>query len=231
MLSQSSHTLRNERRDFVEWHRGRAPYVLWAIDLDLPPVRERQAHAAQHLADWLLPGYTRQPHITLDLCGFPGQPPLATDEFSLAALAAHCQAEAARFPPPFAIEIGGLDSFSSAPFFAIDDPAGGIAAARAALAVNGQNGSKNDYLPHLTVGLYAEAWPAAAVLARIGSYVAAPPLRCAIERLGLLAYQPQEIGGELSWLAEFCLRRRQLRWRPGNRLVPTDWAPARNGAS
>ena len=26
------HTLRNERRDFHEWHRGRPHYLLWALD-------------------------------------------------------------------------------------------------------------------------------------------------------------------------------------------------------
>lgn len=218
MLSQSSHTLRNECRDFVEWHRGRAPYVLWAIDLDLPPVRARVAQAAQHLAPWLLPGYTREPHVTLDLCGFPASPPVAEDEFCPQVLAAACAQQAARFPRPFVIEIGALDSFSSAPFLHIADPAGGIAAARAALAQGRHHRSHNAYLPHLTVGLYAEAWPAARVLGEIARYQAPAPLRCAVERVSLLAYAPQEIGGRLRRVADFCLRSRQLLWHEDLRL-------------
>ncbi|HMY79709.1 MAG TPA: 2'-5' RNA ligase family protein, partial [Thauera aminoaromatica] len=46
-------TLRNEHRDFHEWHRGRPHYLLWAIDMDLPAARARVA-AAQHALDGLL---------------------------------------------------------------------------------------------------------------------------------------------------------------------------------
>ena len=135
-------TLRNEQRDFVEWHRGRGPYVLWALDVDTPAVRRALASAAAHLAGWLLPDYNRQPHVTLDLCGFPSQGDAipADDEFSLADLLAHCEAVAAQFPPPFVIEIGELASFSSAPYLQVGDPEAGLRRARATLA-RAQGGS------------------------------------------------------------------------------------------
>lgn len=207
-----SHTLGNECRDFVEWHRGRTPYVLWALDLDLPAVRERVARAAGHLGDWLLAGYLRQPHVTLDLCGFPADTAAAADEFSLPALEASCRTLAERAPRPFAIDIGGLGSFCTAPFLEVADTEGGIAALRRALAVDGHNRSKNDYLPHVTVGLYADAWPAVAVNARLRQFFPGPALGCRIESLTLFGYRPQEIGGELQRLGEFCLRRREMRW-------------------
>ncbi len=211
-MHQASHTLRNERRDFVEWHRGRSPYVLWALDVDMPAIRQRLAAAAAHLGDLLLADYHRQAHITLDLCGFPAAVPQAGDEFSLAELAARCQAQADFFPAPFNIEIGGLNSFSSAPYLTVNDPQQGIAALRAAVAVNGQNRSKTDYVPHATVGLYADAWPAAEIRARLAAFPLLSALPCRIDKLALLAYQPQEIGGPLQRLGEFCLQGRKFSW-------------------
>lgn len=211
-MQQASHTLRNECRDFVEWHRGRSPYVLWALDVDLPAVRQRLAAAAAHLDGLLLAGYRRQAHVTLDLCGFPAAVPQAGDEFSPVELAAHCQAQAASFPAPFMIEVGGLESFTSAPYLSVNDPQQGIAALRAVIAVNGRNRSKNDYVPHVTVGLYADAWPAAGVRARLAAFPPAPTVVCRIDKLALLAYQPQEIGGPLQRLGEFCLQAREFCW-------------------
>lgn len=207
-----SHTLRNESRDFVEWHRGRSPYVLWALDLDRPMVRRRVAAARRHLGGLLVGGYRRQAHVTLDLCGFPGVEPLAPDEFSPLALAAACSGWERALPPAFEITIGGLDSFCSAPFLRVADPAGGIAALRRVLAGAGHNRSRSDYVPHVTVGLYAEAWPAAAVDLRLRAFLPGRPLRCTIDCLTLMAYQPQQIGGELLHLGEYCLRQRTMRW-------------------
>lgn len=212
-MIEGSHTLRNERRDFVEWHRGRSPYVLWALDVDQPAVRQRFEAAAAHLADWLLADYCRQPHITLDLCGFPAHPPTAEDEFSLPMLDQAVKASATEFPGPFEIGIGGLNSFSSAPFLSVEDNQGGIAALRHRLTVDGQNRSKNDYVPHVTVGLYRDAWPADAVRQQLKAFNPGNPLSVQIERLTLMAYQPADIGGELDVLGELCLKTQRMVWR------------------
>ncbi|WP_368736564.1 2'-5' RNA ligase family protein, partial [Zoogloea oryzae] len=107
-------TLRNERRDFPEWHLGRPHYALWAVDVDLPDVRHAVAGADAHLAGLLLDGYRRQPHITLALCGFPTADPQHPDDYSPARLAAQVAALAAGAPAPFSLTLGALASFSSA---------------------------------------------------------------------------------------------------------------------
>ena len=139
-----------------------------ALDRDTPAVASRVAHARTGLGDLLLAGYCRQPHITLELCGFAGQVPLAADEFAPDYLAAQFAALASVGPAPFTVAIGGLASFSSAPYLTVGDPAGGIAAVRRCLAVDGENrlSYDYDYVPHVTVGLYADAWLARDVLAR-----------------------------------------------------------------
>lgn len=72
---QAALTIASEHRDFADWHRGRRQYALWAIDMrfDGAIVAMRK-----HLAAYLLPGYARQAHITLSVCGFPGTTPART---------------------------------------------------------------------------------------------------------------------------------------------------------
>ena len=108
-------TLRNERRDFVQWHLGRPAYVLWALEFDTACLLPRLQQAQVQLADLLLDGYCRQPHVTLGLCGFPSAAPQQADDFGADLIHTHVQALQRARPAAFEIEIGGLDSFSSVP--------------------------------------------------------------------------------------------------------------------
>jgi 2'-5' RNA ligase len=198
-------TLANERRDFPEWHLGRPRYALWALDVDVAPVRQRVQAAQRHLAHWLLADYQRQPHITLSLCGFPSDTPRHADDFGLDALRAQLDAlQQAQFEP-FEIEIGALDSFTSAPYLTVGDAGGHIAALRRCLT--GEAGEAGEpgfiYTPHVTVGLYADAWPTAAVQARLDSFACAAPLRLRVTGVSLMAYAAREIGGELGRVADY----------------------------
>lgn len=204
------------RRDFVEWHRGRQPYVFWGLDVDTPAVARRVAASAGRLGDWLLDAYVRQPHVTLDLCGFPRARPSSADEFGCGLLAGQLAALRVAGPAPFAIEIGDPDSFLSAPYLAVHDPVGGIAALRRCLAINGTHRLFGDYVPHVTLGLYARTVPFAAVLDRLFACRVPDKLVCIIDRLSLMAYAPAEIGGPLVYLADFELGSGTLRWHDDN---------------
>lgn len=210
-LIEGSHTVRNVCRDFPEWHLGRSPYVFWGLDVDFPAVRAQVRRAGEHLAGLLLDSYCRQPHVTLDLCGFPSATPEHADEFAREMLDRQCSALRAARLPAFEIEVGGLASFSSAPFLRVDDQ-GQIAALRQCLAVDGQHRLAGDYVPHVTVGLYADAWPVGEIAARFGSYAAGERLRCRIERISLMSYLPSLIGGALSCLADYELSTGEMRW-------------------
>lgn len=200
------------RRDFVEWHRGRQPYAFWGLDVDMPVVSVRIAACAAHLGEWLLDGYARQPHVTLDLCGFPNLQLSSADEFGPELLAHQVAALRSAGPAPFAIEIGDPDSFQSAPYLAVRDPAGGIAALRRCLAIDGEHRLFGDYVPHVTLGLYAQAVPFAVVLERLLACRMPEPLLCQIDRLSLMAYDPAEIGGRLIALADYQLASGELCW-------------------
>lgn len=208
-FAAAGNTLRNLRRDFVEWHDGRPRYALWAVDVDLPPVAARVAAAAGHLGGLLLDGYRRQPHVTLALCGFPQAVPWRRDDYGPAALAAQLAGLRAA-GGPFRIVVGGLSSFASAPFLGVADLDGGLARLRAGLAADDTE-HPHGYVPHVTVGLYAGSWPTAQVLPRLGAFGEAAALVVRVERLGLMSYCARDIGGPLALAAEFDLAAGRLR--------------------
>lgn len=218
-FATAGQTLQNVRRDFPEWHRGRPRYALWALDVDVTSVRAAVAGAARHLDGYLLDNYRRQPHITLALCGFPTGSPEHPDDFGPAALGAQLAALQAQAPAPFAVEIGQLASFSSAPFLAARDVDGGIHALRRALTGE-QPEPGGPYTPHVTVGLYGGAWPTARVQAQLDGFDGQAAIHCPIERLSLMSYAAPEIGGPLETLADFCLITQQLVWRKGGQTSP-----------
>lgn len=209
----AAHTLRNLRQDFVEWHDGRPRYALWAVDVDIPAVAQRVAAADRHLGGLLLDGYRRQPHVTLGLCGFPQAQPRRRDDYGPAALAAQLAGLRRVCCAPFEIAIGGLSSFTSAPFLSVADIDGGIARLRHGLAVADINRPDGAYTPHVTVGLYAGSWPAADVLRRLEAFAEVEALKLRIARISLMSYCARDIGGPLTVAADFELGEGRLRLR------------------
>ena len=212
LFLNAGRTIENVRRDFPEWHRNRPRYVLWALDVDSPPVRQVIADATSRLDGLLLEGYARQAHITLALGGFPDMRPIRPDDYGPAALQAHVEALQTLALTPFQICIGGLASFSSAPFLAVHDAGGSIRRLRKALHPGSEHPG-GPYLPHVTVGLYYGSWPVARVQPALDAVDCTSPVPCTIERISLMAYTASEIGGPLSILADFDLRRGELDWR------------------
>ena len=206
-------TIRNERRDFPEWHLGRARYALWALDLDLAAVRERVDAAQVHMADYLLDGYRRQPHVTMGICGFPSNSPVHADDFGADTLLAHEAALRLAKPAPFDIEIGELATFASVPYLAVHETQGQLGALRRCIAHNGSHAPHAQYTAHVTVGLYAAAWPMQAVQSRLSTLRFENALRVRVTGMSLLAYEATEISGPLQTLAHFDFETATLQWQ------------------
>ena len=201
-FAAAGHTIENVRRDFPEWHRGRPHYALWALDVDTAPIRDAMAAADAHLDGLLLDDYRRQAHVTLALCGFPCDTPRHADDFGPEALARQLAALEASGVEAFTLQVGRLASFTSAPFLAVHDAGGGIARLRRALTGDTAEPG-GPYTPHVTVGLYAGAWPTAEVLPRLDAFDAGPPLSCTIDSVSLMRYAAPDIGGPLETLGRF----------------------------
>lgn len=205
------HTQPNLRGDFSAWHRGRAQFWIWALDVDTPALRARVAAAARSLDGLLLDGYRRAPHITLAICGFPAPQTETDDSYTPARLAAQCAALERLRPTPFTLTLGAMASFPSAPFLCVDDVQGRLMALRACLTGHAHDLSRADYVPHVTVGLYAGAWPTSAVVRRFAP--PQTPLPLEVHRVSLMCYAAADIGGPLQTVADYAFDGRGLVWR------------------
>lgn len=190
-------TLACELRDYPQWHRGRARYAVWTLPVECPHVLRRVERAQQHLGDWLHAGYLRQAHITLFVCGFPGEQARFDDDFPLERLAAQQQALRELRAGPLELHIGGLDSFASAPFLSVSDPHGGLDALRTALAGHSTEIRQSPYHAHLTVGLYARAVPRPALQQRLAAFTDREPLPLTVKELHYSTYAAAELFGPL----------------------------------
>jgi len=204
-------TLASVQRDFAEWRKGRTHYAVWAIDVDTPALRAASAAMHEHLADCLLPDYRRQAHVTLHLCGFPAAVSNLDDDYPAAILQEQIAALQAGAPPPFTLEIGSPNTFTSAAYFSVDDCSDGIRTARRALAGSRNPKKSFPYTPHVTCGLYGSEYPLTTLLPRMAACKTNLPVRLQIDRLTLMVYEAAIIGGPLTSLCEFDLTTRQTK--------------------
>lgn len=213
---ENQYTIRNVKQDFQQWHQGRSRYALWAIDVNFPAVRQQTSAAQRHLEKFLLQGYRRQPHITLGISGFlsskplNGKPQLA-DDYVPSSFEADVAALKNLQMQPFEIEIGTLASFSSAPFFHVNDPTNSLHELHACL--HSVNSDANfQYVPHVTVGLYAEAWPTEIVSSHLDAFPQDFVTSRLINSISLMSYAAPEIGGKLVTIADYDLERAEIQW-------------------
>ena len=207
----NQYTIKNVKQDFHDWHQGRSRYVLWAIDVDFPTVRQQVAVACQHLDRFLLEGYCRQPHITLGISGFLNQKSQHADDYTASSFEADLAALRNADIQPFKVEISTLASFSSAPFFHVSNPGNSLHKLHACLH-SVTSDANFQYVPHVTVGLYSEAWPAQTVSDHLDNLQQKCVTSCLVDKISLMSYAASEIGGQLTTIADYDLARAEIKW-------------------
>jgi 2'-5' RNA ligase len=198
MLNHAPVTIPAEARDFTEWHHGRETYAVWILRLDDDAIREKFKAAREHLDGYLLEPYRRQPHITLFVCGFLVDASQYNDDFTHEQLQAQFRTLEKASIAPFEIEIGGLNSFASAPFLEVYDPKGGIPRLRDVLSRGAREFRTAPYTPHMTVGLYAGAFPSEQVARRLAIF-SSKPIQWKVNQITLATYKASEFAGVLSY--------------------------------
>lgn len=204
------HTLPSEQRDFAEWHRGRPHYAVWTVALDDPAIDARLDQLRAALQPLLLPGYQRQPHITLQLCGFAVDLPHEPGDFGPQQMQDHADALARLRLPPFELHIGGAFSFASAACLAVQDPSSSLPRLRAALSQAAASDDATPYVPHVTAGLYCGAWPVHEILQRLHALQSLPEIAVPVTQLDWMHYDTAVVGGPLRTLQRFSLRAGRL---------------------
>ncbi len=205
MLHQTPTTIAAENRDYPEWHRGRGIYAVWVLRMEKAAIQEKFKAAREHLNGFLLEPYDRQPHITLFVCGFLVDESKYNDDFTQSQLQAQLSTLEKANLLPFEIEIGSLNSFASAPFLEVHDPEGGIARLREILACSAREFRIAPYRPHLTLGLYADAFDSREVIDHLTEFPS-NPISWKVESITLATYRAQEIARPLTYQHEVSLK-------------------------
>jgi len=168
LLQADTQLIATEIRDYPEWHKGRSDYGLWYIEIDQPELIQYLDEIQTQFADLLLATQQRQYHITLFVCGFL-QPSAHQydDDFQIQQLQQQIKLIEALQLKPFELEIIQIDSFSSALFLQIKDHQGVLELIRQQFAQVSGEIAALEYCPHITLGLYREAWLSDIVLQRM----------------------------------------------------------------
>ncbi len=203
------YTVKNIRRDFPEWRKGRLHYAFWALDVDVPAVRAQVLAAERHLEPFLHTGYCRQPHVTLGICGFLSDKTQHADDYDASSFQAHVAALRSLQLQPFSIEVGTLASFASAPFLHVKDRSNQLSQLHQCLH-SLEVDPNYHYEPHVTVGLYAEAWPTASVSKVLDAFPQHHVTDHLVSRVSLMYYAADEIGGRLMKIADYDLARGRI---------------------
>lgn len=190
-------TLPSEQRDFPEWHRGRPRYAVWAIAVDHVEVEQRLERVRAALEPLLLPGYARQAHVTLHICGFVADASRHPDDFTPQQLQRQVEALQALQLEPFRLRIAGAFSFSSAACLTVHDDSGHLVRLRDALRGSAPSFDATPYVPHVTAGLYAGAWPMAEIERRLQPLASLPAIDLEVGTLDWMSYDSRHIGGPL----------------------------------
>ena len=197
LLQADTQLIATEIRDYPEWHKRRSDYGLWYIEIDQPELIQYLDEIQTQFSDLLLPAQQRQYHITLFVCGFL-QPftHQYDDDFQIQQLQQQIKSLEALQLTTFELEIRQIDSFSSALFLQIKDQQGVLTQIRQQFArVSGEIAAL-EYCPHITLGLYREAWLSDIVLERM-QQLSVKTINIEVKKLTFGYYKAQILQGFL----------------------------------
>ncbi|WP_336942673.1 2'-5' RNA ligase family protein [Acinetobacter modestus] len=197
LLQADTQLIATEIRDYPEWHKGRSDYGLWYIEIDQPELIQYLDEIQTQFSDLLLPTQQRQYHITLFVCGFL-QPSAHQydDDFQIQQLQHQIKSLEALQLTTFELEIRQIDSFSSALFLQIKDQQGVLTQIRQQFAQVSEEIAALEYCPHITLGLYREAWSSDRVLQQIQQLLL-KTMKIQVKKLTFGYYKAQILQGFL----------------------------------
>ncbi|TCM68363.1 hypothetical protein EC844_10566 [Acinetobacter calcoaceticus] len=188
-------------RDYPEWHHARCHYALWYIEIDQPELIAYLDQLRLHFADLLLQPNQRQYHISVYVCGFLTElAPRFNDDFhprqmqqQIQYLHQHIQQ---RSLGSFQLKLTQLNSFDSALIVELLDPVQCLGQIRQGMALYANEIAALQYCPHITLGLYREAYAAEKIYARMQS-ILQRPFEITVDQLKFGYYQAQQLQGPL----------------------------------
>jgi 2'-5' RNA ligase len=179
-------------KDFKEWHLGIPYYGFWAIVIEKQDYLARISQAQKYLQQFFLPGYARQPHITLHACGL-----MSEAYFSNSLLNEQIELFKSLNISDFEILLGHIDSFTTAPFFHINDASHTLRKINAAFSHISSDSKPDCYQPHITLGLYREKFKSKLVANEIKKFNQVESLPFQVSEIHFCRYETANIQGPI----------------------------------
>ncbi len=196
-LMKYPHTFASLPGDFSFWHKNREKYAVWALEIVDEQLEKRLKQARSVLSGFLIEDYHRHPHITLGQCGFLCQTKALDDDYDKTMFWQDIEKLQQQSEQMIRLQISGLlTSWAIAPFFPALDHMGDLARFNRLLT----HTPDNDYVftPHITIGLFADAWPTTSIYNKLTSIDPLPPLSFEVTKLKMYSYHPNIIGGPIT---------------------------------
>jgi 2'-5' RNA ligase len=195
-------------RDFFEWHNGISHYGFWAVIIDDPDWIELWKAAQTHIKRFVHPDYQRASHITISACGLLDQ-----NHFSAEKFAQQRRVLSEMMIPPFYLKVSSLNSFSTAPCLMIEDSMGMLKKIRDSLTVISEEDMPVQYQPHVTLGLYRDAFSTVEVAECLASFKYTSIQPMLVTELAFCVYETKEIQGQFRIMEQVRLDTTQKPWR------------------
>ena len=206
-LKPSMQVVPTLNQDYPDWHQGRQHYALWYIEIQDPELLAYLSALRAQFSDLLYTPNTRQFHITVFICGFIEELNKAqliddseqrwNDNFSADELALHQQQLRQLSLSNIRLCTGQINSFQSALFIEIVDVERKLDHLRQALNLSSNEIAPIEYCPHITLGLYKQAWNSDDIFERI-QRIEQHSFDFESEQLTFGHYQAQVLQGALS---------------------------------
>lgn len=226
MFADTDFTQPCEDRDFADWHQGCPWSAVWVVWLggdgaEANAVQNAVEQGRQALGPELLPRYDRQPHVTLAYRGLCAPAPgHVAAEYGVAGLRTDVQRLQALAPKPFTLQLHGVGSFTTVPYLAVSQGLPALVQLHDAL-VPQVPAPGWQYVPHVTLGHYAQKLPLAQVLAQLQvAGVGRAFIDVHVKQLALVRYAPADIAGPLVVEGWYDLQRQHYTAQPGAILLP-----------
>lgn len=181
-----------------EWHhQGRQQFCFWGLLPNSFELERSIQQAQQQLAAYLLADYQKQTHITLYAAGFLVPEKRLADDVTWRELQQQADLIQQLQLPKLKLQIGASNSFLGAPFLEVVETAGQLQRLHQALSVAFGQDRDGALIPHVTLGLYRQAWATSDLTASLTN---AQQQGIAVneQQLHLLSYSSDDIRSPLS---------------------------------
>jgi 2'-5' RNA ligase len=178
-----------ELRDFPEWHQGIEHFGFWAIEISHPDCLNKIQSHQRHLSKKIHPLYLRQPHITLVAAGL-----MADNFYNQDLLKQHIKQLENINLQAFPLQLAHCNSFTTCPYLYIGDPQDKLNSLRNCFNDVAESDHPEDYIPHVTLGFYNQAYRTSDIIKEISS-INSIELEFMVSDIIFAQYKTSEIQG------------------------------------